>query len=42
MDKLSNVFDGSKRKPAKGYTLHGLGVNGILLKLEVYDAEIYT
>jgi hypothetical protein len=42
MEKLSNVFDGSKRKPAKGYTLHGLGVNGILLKLEVHDGEIYT
>lgn len=42
MEKLSMVFDGSKRKKARGYTLHGLGVNGILLKLEVHEAEEYT
>lgn len=42
MEKLSMVFDGSKRKKAIGFTLHGLGVNGILLKLEVHDGEEYT
>lgn len=42
MKKLSVVFDGSKRKTAKGYTLHGLGINGILLKLEVHEGEEYT
>lgn len=42
MEKLSRVFDGSKRKRAIGYTLHGLGVNGILLKLEVHEGEEYT
>jgi hypothetical protein len=42
MEKLSMVFDGSKRKPAIGYTLHGLGVNGILLKLEVHEGAEYT
>lgn len=42
MKKLSMVFDGSKRKKAMGYTLHGLGVNGILLKLEVHEGEEYT
>lgn len=42
MEKLSTVFDGSKRKKAKGYTLHGLGINGILLKLEVHEGEEYT
>lgn len=42
MEKLSIIFDGSKRKKARGYTLHGLGVNGILLKLEVHEGEEYT
>lgn len=42
MQKLSTVFDGSKRQTANGYTLHGLGVNGILLKLEVHEGEEYT
>jgi hypothetical protein len=42
MEKLSVVFDGSKRKKTMGYTLHGLGVNGILLKLEVHEGKEYT
>jgi len=42
MEKISRVFDGSKRKTANGYTLHGLGVNCILLKLEVHEGEQYT
>lgn len=42
MEKLSKVWDGSKRKTANGYTLHGLGVNGILLKLEVHEGAEYT
>lgn len=42
MKKLSVVFDGSKRKTANGYTLHGLGINGILLKLEVHEGEKFT
>ena len=42
MEKLSMVFDGSKRKKAMGYTLHGLGINGILLKLEVHDGDVHT
>jgi len=42
MAKISRVFDGSKRKTANGYTLHGLGVNCILLKLEVHEGEQYT
>jgi hypothetical protein len=42
MDNLSTVFDGSKRKPATGYTLHGLGVNGILLKLDIHDGKEFT
>ena len=42
MEKLSVVFDGSKRESANGYTLHGLGVNGILLKLEVHEGAENT
>lgn len=42
MEKISRVFDGSKREKAMGYTLHGLGVNGILLKLEVHEGQEYT
>jgi hypothetical protein len=42
MGKISRVFDGSKRKVTNGYTLHGLGVNGILLKLEVHEGAEFT
>lgn len=42
MEKLSRVFDGSKRKVTTGYTLHGLGINSILLKLEVHEGEENT
>lgn len=42
MAKLKIVFDGSKRSKANGYTLHGLGLNGILLKLEVHDGDAFT
>ena len=42
MDKISRVFDGSKRKSTNGFTLHGVGINNILLKLEVHDGEVNT
>lgn len=42
MDKLSTVWDGSRRKPSTGYTLHGVGINNILVKLEVHDAQRKT
>jgi len=42
MDKLTTVWDGSKRKPSTGYTLHGVGINNILVKLEVHDAQKKT
>jgi hypothetical protein len=42
MEKISRVFDGSKRKVTNGFTLHGLGVNGILLKLEVHKGAENT
>lgn len=42
MEKLRRVWDGSKRKTASGYTLHGVGVNNLLLKLEVHDGNENT
>ena len=42
MEKLRRVWDGSKRKTAPGYTLHGVGVNSLLLKLEVHDGDENT
>lgn len=42
MAGLSRVWDGSKKKSAPGYTLHGVGVNNLLLKLEVHDGEVNT
>lgn len=42
MEKIGRVWDGSRRKTASGYTLHGVGVNNILLRLEVHDGEVNT
>ena len=42
MERISKVFDGSKRKVTNGFTLHGVGVNNILLKLEVHNGNKYT
>lgn len=39
---LSRVFDGSEGRIANGFVLHGVGVNNILLKLEMHDGENYT
>jgi len=39
MEKISRIFDGSKRKTADGFLLHGVGINGILTKLKVHDGE---
>lgn len=42
MEKLSWVHDGSTNTIQRGYTLHGVGVNGLLLKLRVHEGDIYT
>jgi len=42
MEKLSTVWDGSRRKPSTGYTLHGIGVNNILVRLDVHNAQQKT
>ena len=39
---LSRVFDGSERRVTNGFVLHGVGVNNILLKLEMHDGKRYT
>ncbi len=42
MENISRVFDGSKRKVTNGYTLHGVGINNILVKLKVHLGDKYT
>lgn len=39
---LSRVFDGSAGMITNGFVLHGVGVNNILLKLEMHDGENFT
>ena len=39
MEKISKVFNGSERRPENGFTLHGVGTNEALLRLEYHDAE---
>ena len=40
--KIGRIFDGSKRKITNGFLLHGVGVNGLLLRFFVHDGEQYT
>lgn len=42
MEKLSWVYDGSTNTIQRGYTLHGVGVNGLLLKLRVHEGDRHT
>ena len=42
IEKISRVFDGSKRKITNGCLLHGVGINGILVKLQIHDGEQFT
>lgn len=39
---LSRVFDGSEGRITNGFTMHGVGVNNMLLKLEMHDGENFT
>jgi hypothetical protein len=39
MEKIHEVFDGSKREKANGYTLHGVGGADFLLALRLHDHE---
>ncbi len=42
MEKLTDVWDGSRRKVSTGYTLHGVGINNILTRLEVHKGSENT
>jgi len=37
IQKLSRVWDGSKKKTGTGFSLHGVGINGILTKFQMHD-----
>ena len=42
MEKLRNVWDGSRRKVSPGFQLHGVGMNNVLLKLQVHNDDTQT
>lgn len=42
MEKLSNIWDGSKKKRSTGHFLHGIGVKNILLKFKSHLADEHT
>jgi len=42
IEKISKVWDGSKRKVSTGFSLHGVGINGILTKFQVHDDDEFT
>jgi hypothetical protein len=42
MEHISRVFDGSRRRRCNGFTIHGVGVNNLLLNFEVHRGDIYT
>jgi hypothetical protein len=39
IEGLGKVFDGSQRKVGTGFFLHGVGVMGILWRLEIHDGD---
>lgn len=42
IEKLSKVWDGSQKKVTSGFLLHGVGINNVLVKLEVHDSDLHT
>jgi hypothetical protein len=42
MEKISRVFDGSKRKIANGYFIAGLGILDIPVRLDLHDSNTET
>lgn len=42
MEGMSGIFDGSERKPSRGYALHGVSVLNQPLVLEVHDVHAKT
>lgn len=42
MEGMSGIFDGSERKPSRGYALHGVSILNQPVVLEVHDANAKT
>ncbi len=42
IEKLSRIWDGSRKKVATGFSLHGVGINGILTKFQIHNSDKYT
>jgi hypothetical protein len=42
IEKISTVFDGSKRKPTTGFLLHGVGINDVLVRLQIHYGDEFT
>lgn len=42
IEKLSRVWNGSEKKVSTGFSLHGVGINGILTKFQVHDSDQFT
>ena len=42
MEKISKIWDGSKRKRSTGYFLHGIGIEDVLLKFKPHLADEHT
>lgn len=42
MEGMHDIWDGSKRRKSRGFALHGVGMNNVLLKLQVHEAHTKT
>ncbi len=42
IENISKVFDGSRRKSANGFLIHGVGINNTLLKFEMHNNYTHT
>jgi Transposase DDE domain len=42
MEGIHDIWDGSKRRKSRGFALHGVGMNNVLLKLQVHEAYTKT
>ncbi len=42
MEGMSEIFDGSKREKANGYTLHGVGISDFLMRLDMHNQDEET
>lgn len=42
MEHIHGIWDGSKQRHSTGFMLHGVGMNNMLLKLQVHDAHTKT